>query len=70
VFIILKQRIDTIKVETDVSIHNEEDVIGIETDAVCVPQGCEPEVSHIVRWFCGGGCWSVLLCVVLHIWNC
>ena len=32
-FIILKQRIDTVKVETDVSIDNEEDVIGMETDA-------------------------------------
>jgi len=49
VFIILKQSIDTIKAETDVSIHNEEDVIGLETDAVCVPQGSEPEVSHILR---------------------
>jgi hypothetical protein len=49
VFIILKQRIDTIKVETDVNMHNEEDVIGMETDAVCVPQVCEPEVSHILR---------------------
>jgi len=49
VFIILKQSIDTIKAETDVSIHNEEDVIGLETDAVCVPQECEPEVSHILR---------------------
>jgi hypothetical protein len=49
VFIILKQRIDSIKVETDVSIHNEEDVIGMETDGVCVPQECEPEVSHILR---------------------
>jgi hypothetical protein len=49
VFIILKQRIDTIKVETDVSIRNEEDVIGMETDEVCGPQGCEPEVSHILR---------------------
>jgi hypothetical protein len=49
VFIILIQRIDTIKVESDVSINNEEDVIGMETDGVCVPQGCEPEVSHIVR---------------------
>ena len=46
-FIILKQSVDTIKVETDVSIHNEEDVIGMETDAVCIPQNCEPEVSHI-----------------------
>jgi hypothetical protein len=46
VFIILKQRIDTIKVETDDSIHNEEDVIGMETDGICVPEGCEPEVSH------------------------
>jgi hypothetical protein len=49
VFIILKQRIDTIKGETDVSIHNEEDVIGMEADEVCVPQQCEPEVSHILR---------------------
>jgi hypothetical protein len=49
VFIILKQRVHTIKVEVDVSIDNEEDDIGMETDGVCVPQGCEPEVSHIVR---------------------
>jgi hypothetical protein len=49
VFIILKQRIGTIKVETDVSIDNEEDVIGMETDEVCEPQECEPEVSHILR---------------------
>jgi hypothetical protein len=49
VFVILKQRIDTIKVETDVSIHNEVDVIGMESDGVCVPQECEPEVSHILR---------------------
>ena len=47
--IILKQKIDTIKVETDVNMHNEEDVIGVETDAVCVPQECEPEVIHILR---------------------
>jgi hypothetical protein len=45
---ILKQRIDTIKVETDVSIH-QEDIIGMETGEVCVPQECEPEVSHILR---------------------
>jgi hypothetical protein len=49
VFIILKQSVDTIKVETDVSVDNEEDVIGMETDAVCVPEECEPEVSHILR---------------------
>jgi len=49
VFIILKQKIDIVKVETDVSIHNEEDVIGVETDAVCVPREREPEVSHILR---------------------
>jgi hypothetical protein len=49
VFIILKQSIDTVKVETDVSIDNKEDVIGMETDAVCVPQECELEVSHILR---------------------
>jgi hypothetical protein len=48
VFIILKQSIDTIKVETDVSIDNEEDVIGMEADEVCVQQECEPEVSHIL----------------------
>jgi hypothetical protein len=48
VFIILKQRIDTIKVEPDVSIHSEEDVIGMETDGVYVPQECELEVSHIL----------------------
>ena len=47
--IILKQKIDTIKVETDVNMHSEEDVIGVETDAVCVPQECEPEVSNILR---------------------
>jgi hypothetical protein len=47
VFIILKQSIDTFKVETDVSIDNEEDVIGMETNAVCVPQGSEREVRHI-----------------------
>jgi hypothetical protein len=49
VFVILKQRIDTVKVETDVSIDNEEDVTGMEMDGVCVPQECKPEVSHILR---------------------
>ena len=48
-FIILKQSINTIKAETDVSIHNEEDVIGLETDEFCEPQDCEPEVSDILR---------------------
>ena len=48
-FVILKQRIDTIKVETDMGIHNQEDVIGIETNEVCITQECEPEVSHILR---------------------
>jgi hypothetical protein len=62
VCITLKQRIDTIKVETDLSIHNEEDVIGMETDGVYVPQGCEPEVSHIVRWFLW---WWLLVCIVV-----
>jgi hypothetical protein len=47
VFIILKQSIDTVKAETAVTIDNEEDVIGMETDAVCVPQQCELEVSHV-----------------------
>ena len=46
---ILKQSIDTIKVERDVSVHNEEDVMGMETDAVCVPQESESEVSHFLR---------------------
>ena len=55
-FVILKQRVDTVKVETDVSMHNEEDVIGMETDAVYELHECDPEVSHILRWFCGGGC--------------
>jgi hypothetical protein len=49
VFIILKQSIDTVKVETDVSIHNEKDFIGLENDEFSVPQECEPEVSHILR---------------------
>jgi hypothetical protein len=49
VFIILKQIIDTVKVGTAVSSDNEEDVIGMETDAVCVPQQCELEVSHILN---------------------
>jgi uncharacterized protein (DUF427 family) len=49
VFIILKQRIDIIKFERDVSVYNEENVIGMETDAVCVPEECEPKVSYILR---------------------
>ena len=48
-FVILKQRINNIKVETDVSIHNEEDVTGMETDETCVKQESELEVSHILR---------------------
>jgi hypothetical protein len=43
------QMIDTVKVETDVNVHNQEDVIGMETDEVCVPQEREREVSHILR---------------------
>jgi hypothetical protein len=62
VFIILKQRIVTIKIERDVSIHNEEDVTGMENDGVCVPQGCEPEVSHILRWFLW---WWLLVYIVV-----
>ena len=53
---------DTVKVETDVSIDNEEDVIGMETDAVCVPEECEPEVSHILSWFLW---WWLLMYIVL-----
>ena len=59
-FVILKQSIDTVNVETDVSIDNEEDLIGMETDAVCVPQKCEPEVSHILGWVLW---WWFLLCI-------
>jgi hypothetical protein len=49
VFVILKQIIDTVKVETAVSIDDEGDVIDLETDEVFVPQQCEPEVSHILK---------------------
>jgi hypothetical protein len=49
VFVILKQCIDTVKVETDVSVHDEEDVIGMETYEVCVPHESETEVSHFLR---------------------
>jgi hypothetical protein len=48
VFVILKQSVDAIKVETGVSSHNEEDVIGMETYKVCEPHDFEPEVSHIL----------------------
>ena len=58
-FIILKQNIDTVKVETDVSIDNQEDVTGMETDEFCEPQDyetefcesqeSESEVRHILR---------------------
>ena len=44
-----KQRIDNVKVETDVSVHNEEDVIGMGADEVCKTPECDPEVSHILR---------------------
>ena len=60
-FVILKQSIDTVKVETDVSVHNEAGVIGMETDAVCVPQESEPEVSHFLRWFL---LWWLLMYIV------
>jgi hypothetical protein len=49
VFLILKQSIESVKEETDVSVHNEEDVIGMETDGVSVPKESEPEVSHVLR---------------------
>jgi len=80
VFVILKQRIDTVKLETDVSIDNEEDIIGMETDAVCEPHECEREVSHILRWFlwwwllmyifvCGFAHTQLLRLVDLHVWS-
>jgi len=47
VLVILKQRIDTNSVETD--IHIQEDVIGMLTDDDCVSQEWEPVVSHILR---------------------
>jgi len=68
VFVILKQRIDTIKAETDVSMHNEEDVIGMETDAVCEAQECEPEMSHILRWFLWW--WLLMYIFVCSLWFC
>jgi hypothetical protein len=49
VFIILKQSIDTLKVEANVNIHNQEDIIGMETNAGCVPQVCISQVSRILR---------------------
>jgi len=45
-----------------VSVHNEEDVIGMETDAVCVPQESEPEVSHFLSWFLW---WWLLMYIVV-----
>ena len=48
-FLVLEQSINTVKVETDVNMHNQEDVFGMETDAVCVPQECETQVTHILR---------------------
>jgi len=41
----------------------------METDAVCEPQVCEPEVILILDDFCGGDFWCILLCLVLHTWN-
>ena len=55
--------IGTVKVEIDVDIHNEERIFGMETDAICDPQDCEPEVSHILRWFL----WWWLL---MYIFDC
>ena len=34
-FIVLKQRIDTVIVETDLSVHNKQDAVGMETDVFC-----------------------------------
>jgi hypothetical protein len=62
VLIILKQIIDTVKVETDVNMHNQEEVIGMVTAAVCIPQECEPEVSHIWRSFLW---WWFLMYIIL-----
>jgi hypothetical protein len=42
--------IDTMKAETDVSVHSQENIIVMDTDAVCILQETEPEVSQILRW--------------------
>ena len=44
-----KTSIYTVKVETDVKMHNQEDIIDLETDAICVTDECEPELSHILK---------------------
>jgi len=48
---VLKQSIVNIKVETDVSVDNEEDVIGEEIEAFCLLQESEHEVSDLFSWF-------------------
>jgi hypothetical protein len=35
----------------------------METDEVCVPQECESEVSHILRWFLW---WLLLMCIFVY----
>jgi hypothetical protein len=49
VLVILKPIIDTVKVETDMSVYNEEDFFGMETDEVFAPLESEREVSHILK---------------------
>jgi len=73
VFIILKQSINTVKEGTVVNMHNQKGIIGMETDAVCVPQECEPQVNHILRWFLWWCFWYIFFCAVLHTlngWDC
>ena len=37
------------KVDTDVNMHNQEDIIGMEKDAFCVTEVCEPQVIYILK---------------------
>jgi hypothetical protein len=43
------------------------DVIGMENDGFWLAKESEPEVSHILRWFCGAGAWYILLCNFPHM---
>ena len=61
-FIILKQTVDAIKVERDASMDDEEYIIGMESDVFCVPQECEPEVSHILMY--------IFVVVVFYVYFC
>jgi len=57
----------TVTVETNVSIHNQEDVIGLETDEICEPQEWEPEVSLILCWFLWWWLMYIVVCGFAHM---